>query len=94
MGRRIPLESTRAMVRAALSGALDRTPTTPEPVFRLAVPLDIPGVPSALLRPRNTWADPAAYDTQAMRVAHLFHENFAQFAAHVAPPVREAGPAV
>jgi phosphoenolpyruvate carboxykinase (ATP) len=90
VGRRIPLEQTRAIVRAAVSGALDGIPTTREPVFGLEIPLDVPGVPAEILRPRDTWPDPAAYDAQAARVAELFRENF----AHIAAPadVRDAGP--
>jgi phosphoenolpyruvate carboxykinase (ATP) len=82
------------MVRAALSGALGGVPTTREPVFGLDVPLKVPGVPDAMLLPRRTWADPAAYDAQAAHVADLFRHNFEQFADHVAAAVRRAGPAL
>ncbi len=91
-GQRIRLGLTRAMVRAALAGRLDRVPTAPEPVFGLEVPLQVPGVPDELLLPRATWSDPAAYDAQAARLAELFRQNFAQFRDHVHPAVRDAGP--
>jgi phosphoenolpyruvate carboxykinase (ATP) len=81
------------MVRAALAGALDEVPTIREPVFGLEVPVGVPGVSTALLQPRNTWSDTAAYDAQAARVTRLFRDNFAQFAAHVSREVLEAGPA-
>ena len=93
VGERIRLGLTRAMVRAALAGTLDRTPTAPEPVFGLEVPLTVPGVPDALLLPRGTWSDSAAYDTQAARLAQMFRQNFEQFREHVHAAVREAGPA-
>src|SRR5207249_655580 len=79
VGQRIRLGFTRAMVRAALAGKLDRIPTTPDPVFGVEVPLQVPGVPEGLLLPRGTWSDPAAYDAQAARLAQMFRENFAQF---------------
>jgi phosphoenolpyruvate carboxykinase (ATP) len=94
VGGRIPLPQTRAIVRAAVSGALDGVATEPEPVFGLEIPLEVPGVPSELLRPRATWTDPAAYDAQAARVAHLFRENFDQLASPVSAAVRAAGPRV
>ena len=91
-GQRMRLSHTRAMVRAALAGKLDREPTEPEPVFGLAVPRHVPGVPHEILFPRSTWRDAAAYDAQAARLSQLFRQNFEQFAAQVHPAVREAGP--
>ena len=46
----------------------------------------------ALLAPRSTWADPAAYDAQARTLAQMFARNFEQFASGVDPAVRSAGP--
>jgi phosphoenolpyruvate carboxykinase (ATP) len=92
VGQRIRLTLTRAMVRAALAGMLDRIPTAPDPVFGLEVPLQVPGVPDALLLPRGTWTDPAAYDAQAARLSQMFRENFEQFHDHVHAAVRDAGP--
>jgi len=91
-GQRMRLAHTRAMVRAALAGTLDRIPTTPEPVFGLEVPLQVPGVPGEMLLPRGTWSDPAGYDAQATRLARMFRENFEQFQDQVHHAVREAGP--
>src|SRR5437879_5885255 len=92
-GHRISLSHTRAMVRAALSGRLDRVPTAREPVFGLEVPQRVPGgVPDAVLQPRGTWADSAAYDAQAKRLAELFRKNFEQFTDRVHGAVGEAGP--
>ena len=51
-------------------------------------------MPSEVLQPRLTWADPAAYDATATRLARSFEENFAPFAPTVSPEVRAAGPRV
>jgi phosphoenolpyruvate carboxykinase (ATP) len=93
VGRRMPIDQTRTMVRAALSGALDRVSTFEDPVFRVAVPVEVHGVPTDVLRPRNTWSDPAAYDTMALRLARMFESNFAQYADGVSSAIRNAGPA-
>ena len=90
-GRRIPLAHTRAMVRAILTGALANTTFTPDPIFGLPAATSCPDVPPALLQPRSTWADHAAYDTQAHRLAALFKANFQNFPA-VGEPIRRAGP--
>ena len=65
---------------------------TTDPIFNLSVPASCPGVPQEVLNPRSTWKDPAAYDTQARRLAAMFAENFKTFAATAAPDVRDAGP--
>jgi phosphoenolpyruvate carboxykinase (ATP) len=90
-GSRISLEATRALVDAALTGVLDTVSTWTDPLFGLEVPLHVPGVPTALLHPRETWADHAAYDRAAADLAARFRANFARFSG-VAEAVRSAGP--
>ncbi len=92
VGQRISIPYTRAMVNAALDGQLDGVPTWEEPTFGLHVPEHCPGVPSELLRPRDSWSDGPAYDAQAAKLARMFRENFETFAADVSEAVRAAGP--
>ena len=94
VGERIALPYTRAMVRAALQGKLDDVPTETDPIFGLPVPVHCPDVPDRLLHPRETWADPRAYDEQARQLVQMFHENFQQFAGRVGPEVMAAGPPI
>ena len=54
-GSRIRLAYTRAIIDAIHSGQLAKAPTTTEPVFGLAVPTAVPGVPSEILIPADTW---------------------------------------
>ena len=82
------------MVRAALSGALDNVEYDIDPTFGVEVPRSVPDVPSEILRPRDTWADPAAYDAKARELAGMFVENFAAYADGVDEEVRAAGPRV
>jgi phosphoenolpyruvate carboxykinase (ATP) len=91
VGERIKLSATRAMVRAALTGALDAAETYTDPVFGLHVPLHIPGVPDAIMQPRKTWRNPNAYDAKARDLAARFVENFKQF-EDVPEEVLAAGP--
>ena len=69
VGHRMPIAATRALVRGAISGELERAATRIDPTFGFAVPLDVPGVDSRLLDPRSTWADPAKYDETAAKLA-------------------------
>jgi phosphoenolpyruvate carboxykinase (ATP) len=90
-GKRIKLEYTRAIVSAALTGQLDKVKTETDPIFGLAVPTEIDGVPAKVLNPRSTWSDPAAYDAQAKKLAGLFRLNFEQF-GDVDTATKNAGP--
>lgn len=92
VGERISLPLTRAIVRAAVTGALEGAETKPHPIFNLQVPLACPGVPDELLDPKGTWPDPEAYDKQARVLADMMIENFETYAAGVPEAVVKAGP--
>ena len=62
--QRMPIQATRAMLRAALSGKLDRAELRTDEVFGFEVPVRVPGVDPKLLDPRSTWRDPAALRPQ------------------------------
>ena len=94
VGQRMKIGHTRAMIRAALNGALLQVPFTREPNFGLSIPAACPGVPAEVLDPRSTWADRAAYDAQAHKLATMFADNFRNFEAKVSDEVRAAGPQV
>jgi phosphoenolpyruvate carboxykinase (ATP) len=92
VGSRMKIAHTRAMVKAALSGALDGVTFDRDPVFNVEVPTACPDVPAAVLKPRVTWSDPAAYDAQAAKLATMFVENFKTFEDAVGAEVKAAGP--
>ena len=80
-------------VRHLFAGELDRAKYTKDPVFGFEVPTKVPEVPKEVLSPRGTWADPAAYDAQARKLATMFRENFEQYRSEVPASVAAAGPA-
>jgi phosphoenolpyruvate carboxykinase (ATP) len=88
------IQYTRAMVRAALDGRLTSVATDPDPIFGVHVPVSCPDVPAEVLKPRNTWKNPNAYDEKAHHLANLFHDNFEQFAAGLSDEVKASGPKV
>jgi phosphoenolpyruvate carboxykinase (ATP) len=91
-GTRMKIGYTRAMIKAALSGALDGVAHETDPIFNLQVPVACPGVPAEVLRPRNTWPSQADYDAQATKLARMFADNFKEFKSSVSPAVQAAGP--
>jgi phosphoenolpyruvate carboxykinase (ATP) len=92
VGSRMKLGYTRQMVHALLHGDLTKVKTMTDPLFGLAVPTEIQGVPAELLRPRETWTDAAAYDAQAKKLAGMFRDNFKKFENFVSDAVKAAGP--
>jgi phosphoenolpyruvate carboxykinase (ATP) len=93
IGKRIALPYTRAMVKAALSGALDDVKCVPDPVFKVSVPKAIPGVPKEILNARASWPDASAYDAKAKELASKFAANFEKFKGSEPPEVLAAAPA-
>lgn len=92
VGERFKISYTRAIVNAALSGALKEVPTQKDPFFGFQVPTSCPGVPSDVLNTRNTWSNPADYDAQAKKLAQMFVDNFQKFADQVTPEILAAAP--
>ena len=90
VGRRMPIKATRALLTAALDGSLASAEFRADPNFGFDVPTHVPGVDDALLDPRRTWADPDAYDAQALRLVKMFVDNFAQYEPHVGADVKAA----
>ena len=91
-GHRMPIQATRRLLHAALSGELDGVDYRVDDVFGFDVPVEVPGVERSLLDPRSTWRDPEAYDAKAAELAGMFIANFEKFAAEAGEAVAQAGP--
>lgn len=94
VGNRIKLSYTRAMIAAALNGALDNVDYDVHPVFGVLMPKRCPDVPVNILHPRFTWEDRAAYDAMAKQLAELFIKNFEKYAAGVSSEILKAAPKI
>ena len=88
----MPIQATRTLLSAALSGALAKQQFRTDPHFGFEVPVACPGVSDELLDPRRTWADPADYDRQAKALVKMFADNFAQYEPFVGEDVMAAAP--
>jgi len=91
-GSRIKLPFTRAILDAIHSGELADAPVEREPFFGLDVVTACPGIPADILMPKQTWADPQAYDSAAAKLAALFRENFRTYEDGVRDEVLAAAP--
>lgn len=87
VGQRIGLAHTRAILDVIHGGTLATAPTQRDPLFGFEVVTSCAGVPGEILWPRDTWADRAAYDAAAKKLAGLFRDNFTLYQSGV-----EGGP--
>lgn len=94
VGSRMKLSYTRKMVRAAIEGKLNNVDTTKDAVFGLNIPVEIEGVPTNVLNPRDAWADKVAYDKKASELAELFKNNFKKFENVEEEIIQKGGPLV
>lgn len=92
VGHRISLKYTRALLNAALNGALQRATFRSDPVFGLEVPDTCDGVPRELLHPIETWQNSEAYQQVVRKLAAHFEENFKKYADQAPPEIAQAGP--
>ncbi len=92
VGMRMPIKETRALLSAALDGSLRSARFRTDPNFGFAVPVAVGGIDPSILDPRSTWADKAAYDRQAEKLAVMFANNFTKFEDHVDATVKDAAP--
>ncbi len=93
-GSRMKLAYTRAIIDAIHNGDLDNVPYVEDPIFGIHVPQSCPNVPAEILTPRNTWADKAAYDATARKLAGLFNANFEKYKAGSNDEIIAAGPKI
>ncbi|ACV21324.1 phosphoenolpyruvate carboxykinase (ATP) [Slackia heliotrinireducens] len=78
-GKRISIKDTRGIIDACLNGDVLSAPSKVIPIFGLEVPTELPGVDSAILDPRDTYAEAAEWDAKARNLAKLFVENFKKY---------------
>ena len=93
-GKRMKLAYTRAIVDAIHSGALEGVDTVEDPIFGVAIPSKVPGVPDEILQPKKTWSDDKKYDEMAKKLARDFVENFRQYESDTNDETKAAGPRI
>ncbi|HCP41814.1 MAG TPA: phosphoenolpyruvate carboxykinase (ATP) [Cryomorphaceae bacterium] len=93
-GTRMSLKHTRRMITAAMQGELNTAKYIQHEIFGLHMPTTCPEVPSKILNPKNTWANPQQYDEFANELAMKFSNNFKQFESEATNEMLKAAPRV
>ena len=94
IGKRISIKYTRAMLSAALSGALSDVTYTEDPIFGFEVPEHCPGVPDDVLNPAIAWPSENEYKIRYRDLASRFIDNFRKFEDQTDRTVRNSGPKI
>ncbi|GAA5908851.1 hypothetical protein JCM8208_005600 [Rhodotorula glutinis] len=94
VGKRCPLKYTRKIIDSIHDGSLANAEYQTNPVFNLAIPTKIEGIPSELLDPQQAWSDKAGYKAQVEKLAGMFTKAFERYANECAPEVVAAGPQI
>ena len=92
IGKRISIKYTRAMLSAALSGALNEVSYTKDPIFGFEVPDSCPDVPDEVLNPASAWPNQKEYTTRYHDLAARFIDNFRKFEDQTDSGVKASGP--
>jgi phosphoenolpyruvate carboxykinase (ATP) len=92
VGKRISIRHTRALLNAALGGALLKVQYQKDPVFGFDVPKECEGVPPQILDPANTWGSRDEYMRKYDALAARFIENFKLMMEGCPKHIVEAGP--
>ena len=78
-GKRISIQDTRGIITAILDGSIEGAPTKNLPIFNLEIPTELKGVDTAILDPRDTYADAAEWDKKAKDLGSRFIKNFQKY---------------
>ena len=91
-GSRMPIKVTRGLLSAVLDGSLAKVPMRKDTNFGFEVPVEVAGIETRILNPRETWADKAAYDAQAKKLVAMFIDNFHQYEDRVDDDIKAGAP--
>jgi len=92
IGKRISIQYTRAMLSAALSGALSDVEHKIDPIFGFKVPAQCPDVPDEVLNPASAWPSESDYTVRYRDLASRFIDNFRKFEDETGAAIRNSGP--
>lgn len=95
VGERMSIKTTRACIDAILDGSAAMSDYIKDDAFGFDIPVSLQNVDTHMLNPRNAWADKAAYDETAKKLAGMFVKNFEKYTLKDGPTdLTQYGPRV
>jgi phosphoenolpyruvate carboxykinase (ATP) len=94
IGKRISIQYTRELLRAALEGDLNEVEFYRDPIFGFEVPKHCGSVPDEVLYPAESWPSKEQYMERYRQLASRFIDNFKKFEDDCPPGVCDGGPVI
>lgn len=94
VGKRMDLKITRKIIDAIHDGSLANAPFELLPIFNLAIPKKIKGIPDSVLNPKNTWKNKKEYDQTLLKLAKDFIKNMENIGEKISGDILKAGPII
>ena len=94
VGDRMSIKTTRACIDAILDGSINDAEFRTDPVFGFQVPTALPGLDPAVLDPKSTWPDKAAFDETAAKLAKMYVDNFKKYEGKGSVDYTQYGPKI
>ncbi|ODN73191.1 phosphoenolpyruvate carboxykinase (ATP) [Cryptococcus amylolentus CBS 6039] len=91
-GKRCPLKYTRAIVDAIHNGKLAQAEYENFPIFNLAIPKAVEGVPSDILNPVKVWPSKEEFNSEVEKLGGMFQKAFAKYESDIEEKVKLSGP--
>lgn len=92
VGKRMSIKDTRACIDNILDGNINNSEFITESKFGLSIPKTLGDIDPKVLNPRESWADKAAYDETAEKLATMFRANYKQYVQPGVTDYSEFGP--
>jgi len=94
VGKRFEIKYTRKIIKAILSGEIDRSEFTADSVFGFGIPKTLGDIPTDVLHPVESWKDKDEYMEKLKDLAKNFKENFKKYENITSAEIIAGGPVI
>lgn len=92
VGSRFKISHTREIIKAILSGEINKSEFYEDEVFGFGIPKTLGDIPTNVLHPIESWKDQDAYKTKLAELGASFRENFKKYEEGTDAEIIAGGP--